>query len=575
LSVSVDPQGLRRYQTLTQAAMLASLHLALTLDLGSAASRAFLLAHFGLFLIWQPVWQGTEPVVSGRALLALLGAVVFVWWADWWLVGLWIALVFSLIGGSVPTVRQPRARAASLLAALYLLAMLLMWVVPRAFHVGEFPELVVVLVRYGLVVPIVVIPFMRFGKEGERPVHALDVVYGFLLFLLVIVLVLGAFFVQQVTRGDYAMALAKTLVVIAAIMLLLAWLWDPRGGFAGIGQTLSRYFLSVGMPFERWMYSLAALAEREPDPARFLTDAVVEMRQLPWLSAVGWSYEGARGGTGVATGHGTDFDFAGLRLTLYTRFRPSPALLVHMRLLAQLLADYHEMKVREQTERRTAYLQAIYETGSRLTHDVKNLLQSLRSLCAAADMSGAEDAEALRRLIRRQLPQIAQRLQATLDKLDSGRLQRVEWVPAAEWWRNLVQRYGHEGIVFRTSGLGPDERLPGELFDSVADNLLQNALEKRRRQETRGIVASLECGGKQCSLAVSDAGEAIPTALAEQLFSAAVASESGLGVGLYQSARLAAELGYRLALDANRDGEVTFTLRPVARETPPRAAAAT
>lgn len=564
LNIPIDAQTLRRHETLTLAAMLLCLHLALTLDLGSAASRAFLLAHFGLFLIWQPLWQGTERLLSSRALLALTGAVVFVWWADWWLVGLWLVLVFALIGGSVPAVRQARERAVSLLAALYLLAMLLMWVVPQSFRAGEFPEAVLVVVRYGLLVPLVVMLFLRFEKRGERPAYALDLVYSFLLFLLVIVLVLGAFFVQQVTRGDYAMALAKTLVTIAAIMLLLAWLWDPRGGFAGIGQTLSRYFLSLGMPFERWMYSLAALAEREPDPVRFLEQAVEEMQQLPWLSAVAWSCDDRRGAKGTVTDHGTTFDFAGLQLTLYTRFSPSPALLLHMRLLARLLGDYHEMKVREQMQRRTAYLQAIYETGSRLTHDVKNLLQSLRSLCSAVETSGAEDAEALRRLIQRQLPQIAQRLQVTLDKLDSGRRGRVELLPAADWWRALVQRYGHEGIVFRTSGLGPEARVPGELFDTVADNLLQNALEKRRRQETRGIVASLECEGGQCALTVTDAGDAIAPSLAGQLFSAAVSSESGLGVGLYQSARLAAELGYVLRLETNRPGEVAFSLQPAA-----------
>ena len=34
------------------------------------------------------------------------------------------------------------------------------------------------------------------------------------------------------------------------------------------------------------------------------------------------------------------------------------------------------------------------QTGARLTHDVKNLLQSLRSLCAAADTSSADEAAA-------------------------------------------------------------------------------------------------------------------------------------------------------------------------------------
>jgi hypothetical protein len=43
-----------------------------------------------------------------------------------------------------------------------------------------------------------------------------------------------------------------------------------------------------------------------------------------------------------------------------------------------------------------------------------------------------------------------------------------------------------------------------------------------------------------------------------------VHSESGLGIGLYQAARQAAAAGYALRLEANRDGEVCFALRPAA-----------
>ncbi|MBX9631881.1 MAG: hypothetical protein K2X67_15295 [Burkholderiales bacterium] len=556
----IDPQALWTRQNITLALMLLGLHFALMLDLGSGASRALLLTHLGLFLLWQPVWQGTQRLEPGRATLLLAGGAVLVWWNSWWLIALWLAVLFSLIGGNVPAMRTSRERFASLLAALYLLAMLLVWVVPKLFAAAEFSNLAVATIRYGLVLPLVAIPFLHAEVRRDRPRYAIDLVYSVLLFLLVVVLVLGAFFVQQVSHGDYPIALAKTLTAIAALMLILSWLWDPRGGFAGIGQLLSRYFLSLGMPFERWMHSLANLAEQESDPDRFLAQAVAEMVELPWLSGIEWSSGSREGSAGVASGTGTAFTFGALTLRLYTKWRPSPALTLHMRLLARLLADYHEAKVREEVQRRTAYLQAIYETGSRLTHDVKNLLQSLRSLCSAAETSGSSDAEALRRLIQRQLPQITQRLQSTLDKLDARRPARVERVAAAEWWRALAQRYAHEGVEFATVRLPPTAQLPGELFDSVADNLLQNALEKRRRGETHRIEAALKCDSSGCRLAISDAGAPIPEPMARQFFTAPVPSDSGLGVGLYQSARHAAELGFALRLDTNAQGAVRFVL---------------
>jgi hypothetical protein len=43
-----------------------------------------------------------------------------------------------------------------------------------------------------------------------------------------------------------------------------------------------------------------------------------------------------------------------------------------------------------------------------------------------------------------------------------------------------------------------------------------------------------------------------------------VASDSGLGVGLYQAARQAARSGYRLELPENQAGRVTFRLLAMA-----------
>ena len=41
------------------------------------------------------------------------------------------------------------------------------------------------------------------------------------------------------------------------------------------------------------------------------------------------------------------------------------------------MGEFYEAKRREETMRQNAYMQAFYETGSRLTHDIKNILQSV------------------------------------------------------------------------------------------------------------------------------------------------------------------------------------------------------
>lgn len=550
------------------ALMLLTLHGALVLGLKDPLARALLMTHFGLFLLWQPLWSGEQQLATKQVALVLIGGTVLVVAGNWWLMALWISLLFSLIGGDMPGIKNVGQRVASLLAAVYLLSILLMWVVPHLFTDQTIPDLVFAIASYGLLVPVLAILFIRTGNVQDKPGHSLDSFYSMLLFALVVVLVLGSFVIKEVSHGNYILALTQTLFAIALFLVTISWLWDPRAGFAGIGQIISRYFLSVGVPFERWMHSLAAIAGQESDPDKFAILAAHDMANLPWVSGVGWRTAESSGSVGEQTNFPTEFESGGLVLTLYTRFSPGPSLVLHIRLLTRLLGDYYENKIRAVEQRRNAYLQAIYETGSRLTHDVKNLLQSLRSLCSAVEHSEQDDAEAVRVLMQRQLPQIAQRLQITLDKLGSGARDGVEPADAMAWWQALKQRYAHEQVEFPETQLPAGQTLPAELFDSVCENLLQNALHKRRLKSDLSISASLAWSRSEFVLTVCDDGEAVSDSVARQLFASPVSSSAvGLGVGLYQAGRFAQAHNHVLRLLTNDNGKVCFELA-IAQDTP-------
>ena len=538
---------------------LLALHGTLVLELADPLARALLLSHFGFFLLWQPLWRGGQKLVAGQAVLIIGAAALLIAAASWWLMALWMSVLLSLIGGNVPGIKNFRQRLVSLLAAVYLLSILLTWVVPHLFPNQSFAATLLVVVRFGLVLPAVVLFFVRTEKRQIASAYSVDLFYSLLLFLMVVVLILGAFVIKEVSHGGYVIALAQALVVIAGLLVALSLLWDPRAGFAGIGQLFTRYFLSIGVPFERWMHSLAALADRERDPDKFVIVAAHEMVGLPWLSGIGWQSKNSTGSAGDITKYATEFTFGGLNLKLYTRWSPSPALVLHIRLLARLLGDYYDAKMREQEQRRNAYVQAIYETGSRLTHDVKNLLQTLRSLCAAAETSDESDSEALRLLMQRQLPQITQRLQITLDKLNTKPPISLDKTSGAQWWEGLRQRLAHERIEFESGALPADAMLSSDLFESVAENFLQNALEKRKTAISLRILARLQWAGGFV-LSVCDDGQPVPDSLVGALFNAPVQSNSGLGVGMYQVARFAKEQGYEVALSSNEPGRVCFSL---------------
>lgn len=538
--------------------MLFALHAAVVLDTSTGPTQAFLLAHYGLFLLWQPVVGSEVHIEPRQTLPVFVMAALLVLVDSTWVVALWLAVLAGLVGAAAAPQEGRSERLACLLALAYLLALLLAWVLPQSLGRAAPPDALQAAVRYGLVLLPALILFLPAGRQRSAA-STLDFIYGLMLSLLIIVLALGTFAVMAVASVSYAWALVQTLLGMAALLLILSWLWNPRAGFTGLGQIMSRYLLSVGLPFEGWARRLATLAERERDPESFVRDALGELGELSWIRGGSWQAARGEGRFGASAAHATTHTFHGLTLVWESTRTLTPALALHVRLLSQLLGYFYAAKVREQTLREQAYSQAIHDTGARLTHDVKNILQSMKTLLAAADVSTPEDTERLLALMKRQLPQLASRLSQTVDKLKQPAETDVTPVPAAVWWDALQARYEHDDVDFLAVS-ADDTPLPQDLFDSVADNLLTNALRKRQREN--GITIAVELAlAPLASLTVTDSGEPVPEHVARNLFLSPVASDFGLGVGLYQAARQGARAGYRLELIRNEAGCVRFRLQ--------------
>jgi len=279
---------------------------------------------------------------------------------------------------------------------------------------------------------------------------------------------------------------------------------------------------------------------------------------LPWVSGGTWRTSVYSGEFGEPSKNTVEYADRELQLRVYSRFNLSPALVWHFHLLGQLLGEFYTAKLREQKLQQQSYVQAVHETGARMTHDVKNLLQSLNVLCSAAEQETGSSNE-LQALMRRQLPVITQRLQQTLDKLRRPASDNGSEVQALDWWRGLQRSYAVQKIEFSEGEIGEQAMLPRELFDSAADNLLQNALAKRRQQGDFAIRVSFACSDG-ARLEVCDAGHAVAAQTANELLRGPVPSEGGFGIGLYQVARHAETCGYTLVLAQNVEGKVSFVL---------------
>jgi hypothetical protein len=439
----------------------------------------------------------------------------------------------------------------------YLVALLVVVLLPQIAPRNEIDPAVRGYAAWGLPVLFVLMALTPAESDPPEAAQVIDYFYSIFLMLMLGVVILGSFAFMTLGRTGYLEALIYIVFVIASILLAIGLAWNPRTGYAGLNVFVSRYLFSIGLPLEQWLQYLAELSHDEPRPGRFLAEAAAALARLPLVQGAAWRSGAGQGESGTRTPYAVEFSNRELSLTIYSRYRTSPALHGHVRLLGQLLAEFYLAKLREQALQEASYMQAVHETGARVTHDVKNLLQSLNVLCSVAADERGDSPEALA-LVRRQLPAITQRLASTLDKLQRPVPEQDTRMPIGEWWQALARQYRDRGVEF--SAAAPDgAEVPRVLFDSVADNLLANALAKRAAQPGVQVRAAL-AGGE---FSVCDSGRAVPDAIAASLLRAPVQSENGLGIGLYQAARQAAAAGYALRLEANRDGAVCFALRRV------------
>jgi hypothetical protein len=549
----------QRHWRLVLVTMLALLHIAVFRGVTDPWARALLLAHLGLLLLWQPFLRAEQRVSPTQGFILSLVAFAVMLQLTWWFLAAWVVVLAGLVGGKVYQQHARWQRRVYLVVLGYLLALLAVVILPEIAPRREITDEVRTGAEYLLPLAFVLIALFPAEPESGEGAQVIDFFYSVFVMLLLMVVILGSFAFMTVGRTTYLEALTYTVFLTASGVLLVGLAWNPRSGVAGLNVFFARYIFSIGLPVERWLRFLTELLQMEAKPERFLAEAVGALMRLPAVSAVEWSTADSKGAEGKQTGNIVQFENSVVILKIHSRYKLGPALHWHLHLLGQVLGEFYVAKLHEERLRQASYVQAVHETGARMTHDIKNLLQSLNVLCSVAAREENSDSAELNALVRRQLPVISQRLSETLGKLQRPHEAGETFVPAKAWWEDVARQYSREGVEFEPARVPPDTRLPRVLFDSVTDNLIRNALVKRSAEGSTRVQASLECR-EGIQLRVNDDGSAVPVDVAKDLLRAPVASRNGLGIGLYQAARQAQAAGYALSLESNRDGQVTFVL---------------
>lgn len=542
----------RRRDHWVLALMLLLLHAALQTALTSPLAQALMTAHLGLFFLWQPIWQREQRLDWPAVALILAFAGTFVGTLNAWWLFAWLILLIGIVSGRARGVR--RERIAHMLTLAFLVSELLIGVVPLLFVTGAIDPVVQYVFRAGLyVIPLVIALIPVAG--GARQTYPIDFFRGIIVALLTALLAVGSVLITLRQSLDYPSALFVSLLAVAGFLVFISWLVTPQAG-TGLGALWEKSVLNIGTPFEAWMASLADLAAGSRAPDEFLHAALAELVATPWVAGARWEDASGTHVCGTLTARSTRIETDQLTVTLFLDHPLGPTLLLHCRLLIETLSYFRAAKQREQEQAHQAHLQAIYLTGARLTHDIKNLLQSLKLLATAATRAGQE-ARSLE-LLQRQLPVIVQRLQSALDKLNQPNAAAGETLALAAWWEQFRQRHAGSGVALRARVEQAARRVPAESLDSVIENLLDNARAKAAGDPRVEVAVEVVDDGQYLSITVHDTGMPVPGELVPYLFRQVVASRTGLGVGLYQAAQLAAHAGFTLRLARNQPGDVRF-----------------
>ena len=511
---------------------------------------------YGLFLLWQPLWS-TEARIN-KTQVGLI-TVVFVFLAYRFpnesLV--FFGLILSgLIGSRL--LGQSSLRSFDLLALLIITLEMTVGLIPDTFAQIELPGLFADYMQTLILVPVLLFFLARNPDHKRQGRSQVDLMNGLLTTTLLGIVLLGGIVINLLYGVDYIDGLLLTVFIVVTLTIGTSWFWNPGVGHSGIGVLWNRYAMTIGGPFEAWINTLTTLIEeRYLTPTEFLESACQHLVENDWLNAIQWNFKDLKIKAGDR--HGTRLEHRldeKTDVVLYFKADPGQALELHTILLIRMAYQFYLAKLNQEKMRAQEHFATIHHTGARLTHDIKNILQSIKTSIDILDMD--KETPQSKQLLQTNLQHISSRLESTLNKLRAPKLNtRVNLVDCRKWIKSIGKQHNANQRLNFVGDIESDIRLPTDLFDSVAENLINNALKK---PDVTQIDVRLLSSKEIIVLSVCDNGAAIEPGIESSLFAHPVSSGSGMGIGLYQSAIMAQAFNYHLDLSQNERGRVCFNL---------------
>ena len=517
---------------------------------------ALFLVLYGLFLLWQPLWDKDSKINKLPLLtIGISFALISFYFPSESLV--FFGLVLSGLIGSRLLSRASR-HSFDLAALIIIILEIVIGVVPATFEQVDLPPQFATYMQPVILVPILLLYLAPNQDYNDQQRNQVDLMHGLLASTLVFIVLLGGIVINLLYGIDYIDGLLLTVFIVAALTIGISWFWNPGVGYSGIRVLLNRYTMTIGTPFEAWINTLTSLIEEHYlTPAEYLDAACEHLVENEWLNGIEWKFRSYQ----IFSGNKKGFKMEHVlnpkaSVEIYFKSNPGTALEHHTLLLIRMAYQFYLSKLNQEKVRTTEHFATIHHTGARLTHDMKNILQSIRT---SLDILGMDEtSKRQQELLRLNLTQISARLESTLNRLKAPDMNtQIKLVDCELWMDQIASAHQSNPRVLIQREIENNINLPVDLFDNVVENLVNNAL---RKTSSRQIKVILHSSNEEISLSVCDDGIAITQDIKDNLFKQPASSGSGMGIGLYQAAIMAHTFGFELRLDHNESGRVCFRL---------------
>ncbi len=548
---------LLQFEQQVLAALLLLLHtMTWTVD-DSRLQVALTFVLYGLFLLWQPLWNKKASIDSVYTFIPLILLAAFSFYYPNESLILFSLIMVGLIGSRLFS--YTAYRSFDLLALSILIIEAAIGIIPLTFKQISLPAQFAQYIQAIVLVPIIVLFFAPVAERGQQTRSQIDLMHGVLTASVIFIVLLSGIVINILYGVDYIDGLLLSVFLVSTLAIGISWFWNPGVGYSGLGVLWNRYTMTIGGPFEIWINTLTTLIEEPYISANeFLQSACDNLVENEWLNGIQWQFDNFSITSGAKQGALFEHPLSpSVCVSIFFKSDPGQALRQHTILLVRMAYQFYLAKQNQEKMRAEAYFETIHHTGARLTHDIKNILQSIKASLDIVDLKPDKNSSLPSRLLSQNLNQISQRLEATLSKLKEPELSTsIRLSDIRSWYEDFTREHSKKQIMYRPD-IQVNHAIPSDLFDSVVSNLIANALEKK---DASTINVDVICNSEMIMITVCDNGANIEPDVESQLFNKPVSSGQGMGIGLYQSAIMARTFSYELELTSNLPGKVCFSL---------------